>query len=219
MKVKAVLGAVLVALGFVFAPKQDAEPQVPSDVFYINFEIIALEEQVESYPKTWEMFNEAMNEWAQRIPVRWKILTPEVDILSLYNHNGVIVVQLGDLQNDEYGYPAGLLGLWDPYMKSILLDAERLESNEDQAFNVSLHEIGHMFGLPHIAEHDEHAFTGWLVLPEGKSGKNYVMYPRASVHPKRKSLSLAEIDIALNNLVYRWTEPYAAARCEFHKGK
>ena len=49
----------------------------------------------------------------------------------------------------------------------------------EQAYAVGLHEIGHMFGVPHVIGAGEGGITGFVVLPQGYDATNFVMYPAA----------------------------------------
>ena len=178
------------------------------DKFYVNVELTVFQDEIDLYPETWKQLQKALSEWSGQIPVRWIVLTEDSSLaLSVYGRLDAIEIHLADLQGDGYGFPEGLLGLWESNSGSVLIDADYLENNADQAYSVSLHEIGHMFGVPHIIGFDELGYTGYVVLPEGYDATNFVMYPRATSKNPQKTLSWIEIELARNNLLHHWTRP------------
>lgn len=169
------------------------------DSFYVNIEIRVFKDEIEQYPETWQSLQMAFATWAMYIPVRWSISTE-----ARYSD---IEIHLADLQKGTYGLPKQLLGIWRPHEGSILLDADRLEQMPEQAYAVALHEIGHMFGVPHVVGADERGMTGFVVLPQGYDATNFVMYPAVVGKHAQKTLSWIEVGLARNNLLHHWTRP------------
>jgi hypothetical protein len=209
----------------IVAQNQEAPAAVPAeapvaDTFYVNFEIIVYQEEIDEYPVTWENLQSALAEWSTKLLIRWVILIDDLSRgFSIEDRQGAIQIHMGDLQGDGYNLPEKLLGLWQPRQGRILLDADHLETNPERAYSVSLHELGHMFGVPHVISFSEMGYTGFLVLPMGVDATNYVMYPRAVVEHPQKQLSPIEIKIARNNVLYHWTRPdvtYKEHDCELY---
>jgi hypothetical protein len=114
---------------------------------------------------------------------------------------------MDDLQAPPYNYPVGLLGIWNPFAKSVIIDADLLENDAELAYSVALHELGHMFGLPHLVDIYTPATSGWIIVPDGQEAKSYVMYPTYLMDQKQNQLSALEIGIAKHHLLYWWTNP------------
>ena len=189
---------------------KDEPPVLPLvvDSFYVSIDLIVFQKEIDRYPETWENFNAAIQEWSQHVPVRWVVFNEDHDLpYSLKGRIHAIEVHLADLQGISYGMPDELLGLWDSGRSRILLDADSLENNPNQAYSVSLHEIGHMLGVPHVVGFDDVGNTGFVVLPKGYDAPSFVMYPHAVKGQPKKALSTLEIGFAFHHLLHYWTRP------------
>jgi len=183
------------------------------DKFYVNIDLAVLKSEIETYPFTWIQAQAALSQWAQRVPVRFMIYvendtTPRLPFLGSpdkIKFPGVIRLRLMDLS--ELGLKEGLLGLWDSKRERILLDADLLETDEDLAYSVMLHELGHLFGVPHVVGFYESGSTGFLVLPLEENAREYVMYPRSVANQSQSVLSDLEVMIARHHLIHYWTIP------------
>ena len=191
-----------------------------ADTFYVNFEIIVFQHEIDQYPVAWENLQKAINEWSSHLPIRWIIFhEDDSNAFSILDRVGAIEIRLADIQDVPYNLSDNLIGLWQPHRGRILLDADALEINPERAYSVALHELGHMFGVPHIIGFSEMGHTGFVVLPEGHDATNYVMYPRAVQEHPQKELSPIEIKLARQNLLYHWTRPdvtYKECDCELY---
>lgn len=177
--------------------------------FFVNFEIVVFRDQITQYPDIWAGCEHALQEWSTYVPVRWVIFKEEPDkILSMRGRTRIIELHLDDLQGPGYGLPDGMIGLWRPHIRHIVLDADFLAGRKDKSYSVMLHEVGHMFGLPHIINFSEMGHTGTLVTTILDDATRYVMYPNAMPGRDQKFLSDFEIDIARHNVIYRWTVSY-----------
>ena len=194
------------------------------DKFYVSVEIVVHAEQIAQYPLMYEALNAALQEWTNQLPVCFTIYIEEQQLPfrlpfeppSFVERWNVVEVLLDDLQSPPFSYSMGILGIWDPYGRQLLFDAEFLETQPDVAYPVALHELGHMFGLPHVVGIYEPAFSGWLVLPESEDAETYVMYPSYVSDKGQKALSEIEIEIARHHLLHWWTNPsdmYRNERC------
>lgn len=182
--------------------------EVQNSNFHVSIEIALLEEQLSAYPVTFNAFNEALAEWALHIPVKFTTYVDPTSTvpfqLSALSRSGIIQVTFGNLQ--EYGLPPNLLGIWMPRKRHIMINAALLEDDSDTAYSVALHELGHLFGLPHIVGENEDANTGWIVLGPNEDGPSAVMYPRTVEEKKQKKLSQLEIALATHYLLHEWTD-------------
>jgi len=115
-----------------------------------------------------------------------------------------------------------LLGLWEPNNNRMLLDADTLEADPDLAYSVCLHELGHMFGVPHVVGYTQSAPTGFLVLEEGIDARSYVMYPHNVKDQKQDKLSPVEITMAQQYILYYMTHSMGELKkdsCELTTGQ
>ena len=184
------------------------------DKFYVNFEIVVFAEEIKKYPVTWSKAQEAIVEWGKHLPVRIVtyvedplMINPFVGPMIYHNRPGVIKLHLDNLQGSAYRFGRGLLGLWHSQEQSILLDADVLETLPEIAYSVTLHELGHVFGIPHVVGFSDEGLTGFIILEEGTDAKNYVMYPRYVKDHEQKILSALEIQLARHGVTHNWTQP------------
>jgi len=228
MKVRqAALGILLTIVGSCFAPSAMTnvtreylvEPQIVSpvsDMFYINMEIAVFEDQIATYPVTWANLEKALEEWARHLPIRWTLYKDTNAIFrTLSYRKHVIEIHLADLQSFTYGSSRpDLIGVWYPKYERIVLDADRLETNPAKAYAVSLHELGHMLGVPHVVGFDEQGLTGYLVLDVGINAQKFVMYPKSISKNPQKTLSPIEVMIAKHHLLTYWTKSHLTSKIQ-----
>ncbi len=190
---------------------------LPSD-FYVRINLKVRKQETEQYPQMWAAMQRALEEWSLHIPVHFK-----VHVLSVHARAKGIAIRLTDLASTEFRLSDDFLGIW--YVKNgvgfIGLD-DKLEDYPELAFSTSLHELGHMLGLPHLTGREDTSYTGWILLPPGVDAENYVMYPRRVPGKPQSQLSEVEIELAHHTLVYLWTQPNGSPRvddCEFSLDK
>ncbi len=195
------------------------------DKFYVAVEVVLHAEQAAKYPVTHEALQMALDEWAKHLPIRLTVYiedsTPPVPMQPFMwfgtpdyiNRYGVVEILMDDIQGAPYNRSLGILGLWLPDAKQILLDADTLEANPDMAYSVTLHELGHMFGLPHLVGFTEPAYTGTLVVPIAEDAESYVMYPTNIPGKLQQTLSQLEIDLARHYVLHSWSNGLKIADC------
>ena len=96
------------------------------------------------------------------------------------------------------------LGIWFPNVRVMNLDLDDMYIedifNTDLARAVSLHEIGHMFGLPHIGNTGElNVQVGDLIVPQG--AEFMMMHPQIPSNTKDVVISRMEADYAKRYLL------------------
>jgi hypothetical protein len=194
-------------------PQESAGPTVPSvddDMFYVNIELLVFEEEIALYPETYAAFHRAIMMWSSVVPVRWVLhLESQNSPISARTKPGLIRVVFADLQGPGFDFKEGLIGYWDADNDRVLIDADSLESVPERAYSVALHELGHLFGVPHIIGMEDVGYTSFAVLPAGKDAKNFVMFPTAIKGLPQNVLSPIEIKLARHGLLYYWTIPGA----------
>lgn len=176
--------------------------------FYVQVEFVFYASQIKTYPVCTEAVRSALSEWSRRIPVC--IITYIEDptaISSFYGpdiwHNrlGVLQIIMTDLSLPPYNFSNDILGLFDANNHLILLDADFLENNPDIAYKTSLHEIGHLFGVPHVVNLKHNSLTGFILLPDAVDAEACVMFPAITNKPQNV-LSDIEIEIATEYIKY-----------------
>ena len=84
------------------------------------------------------------------------------------------------------------------------------------AYEVALHELGHVFGLPHFVEKDtQDVLTGTILVNDSI---NYIMYPYAG--QIAHSPNFTEIIMArnyMNNIFYHSSSAASSAECLYKK--
>lgn len=174
-----------------------ANPQKKEEInFKVSVEYVLYQKQITENPNLVKAFNLAAKEWEKYLPIDTQIYIDDPMINDYHNRPGVIHVVLASLNDPPYNLPFGILGLWQPTSNSILIDSELLEQEPKLAYSTILHEMGHLFGVPHIVSEQQSAYTGYIVLPEEAKPQTYVMYPYPVLGNDQSQLSQIEIDVA-----------------------
>lgn len=204
--------------------------EVSQDKFYVIIEIVVYAEQIAKYPLTWSQTQAALAEWESKIPVKFKIYIEDPFTLNpfgfpdqIFHYRPYIqTILMSNLQSPELGaMQEDILGIWQPSIDRLLLDADTLENNANLAFSVALHEVGHMLGVPHVVNFGQHGLTGFIIIPDEIDATEFVMYPEAVDSNTQKTLSNIEIEIAKNYVLYRLTntDKFITRDCELNGQK
>ncbi len=132
---------------------------IAEDRVYTVIQLCLFQSDIDEYPEIIEGFKQALQEWAQHVPVVFDVFTERDTLQGLpaqySNKVGMILVKVVDIQ--AYGYNPNIMGMF--MRDKILLDAERLSEAPELIKAVSMHELGHLFGLPHVVSEEENAYT------------------------------------------------------------
>lgn len=198
-------------------PAEEPAPVEPSPVltntdFKVNIEVMLYACQTDKQPVLTAALIRAIQEWSKYIPISVKIYKEDPSVFSPFTmgpmvyHNRPCIVQviMTDMQLPTFNYPEDVVGLWDSSNNQLLLDSDKLEVDSEAAYAVCLHELGHMFGVPHVIGKDEIGLTGYIVVPE--AAQQYVMYPNYA-GKDQNVLSPIEIKLAAAYVVNYMTSP------------
>lgn len=216
-------GLVVVALMAACTTPQNAEPEIlPAvaaekeadksgpDSYAIRINFVCFENETSKAPKTAAAFERALQTWSKSLPIECAIFKEKGGLFPLLpfgpdavsDERGMVRVHIVDVQKGPYSQSDKVLGYWTWTRNELFLDQDSLEADEDQAYAVALHELGHVFGLPHFAnEKDTDASTGYYVIPKTYNAEKLVMFPISSSLNKRSSLTKLEISLARKNLL------------------
>jgi predicted Zn-dependent protease len=179
----------------IIAGKQDQDLE-----YKVRVEFVFSADDVKAYPELFKAFTGAIQEWANVLPIEAVIIVPKDD------------VSVVDIRNDRRGVTMVIftrnipskdkennLGVWFYSTATINLDLNDIYPNEtfdiDLARAVSLHELGHMFGLPHIGNSgDMNIQAGDLIIKSG--AENMMMNPELPADAKSVVISKMEAEYA-----------------------
>lgn len=190
------------AIPTVIAGQQD------QDIAYkVRVELVFSEADVKAYPELFQAFIGALQEWANVIPVEAIMMVPEKGS----------TVTTEDLRRERYGIAMvnfthnipskdkqNNLGVWFSNVRVINLDLDDMYPNDifdvDMARAVSLHELGHMFGLPHIGNRGELDIkVGDLTVASG--AESMLMHLEIPSDLKHVAISKMEMEYARRYLL------------------
>jgi hypothetical protein len=150
--------------------------------YFVEIHFLVYTKEIQRYPVIYNAFLHAVSIWGQYLPISVRI---QFDSEFKRNSLGQLMtrpkmyrVHIGNLK-EKFGAPPGQLGAWfSPPLRRLYLD-EVLERDKRRALSVSMHELGHAFGLSHITGEKDLNYptvSGNLIIPE-KSAVQHLMFP------------------------------------------
>jgi len=204
---------VILMMACITSPK--AEPEVPStalpeqvvDEYLVRVNFVLFTQEVAQAPVTSQAFHNALREWADVLPIECAVFLEPPAIFpfnldSIANQRGVIRVHIVDIHAPPYNQPSQILGFWDWGQNLLALDRTTLELDAEMAHIVALHELGHVFGLPHFLNIGAQAgSTGCYMIPAEFDARKLVMFPVVGNINKFSKLTKLEATLAWKNLL------------------
>lgn len=180
------------------------------DSYLVRVNFVLFTQEVAQAPVTSKAFQEALQDWADVLPIECAVFLEQPGPFpflpfgpdSIADQRGIVRVHIADIHAPPYSQPANLLGFWDWSKNTLVLDRGVLEIDCEKAHAVALHELGHVFGLPHfLGTRSGEGRTGCYVIPDTFDARKLVMFPYMSDLNKCSKLTKLESVLAEKNLL------------------
>lgn len=153
-----------------------------------DLEFIIATNDAETYPGEVKDFERAVESWSDHLDFTYHIEISDNDI----GLGKVIRVDFVDMSKELFLQET--VGLWDYNRRIIFLDI----CCNDLIYPISLHELGHVFGLGHFANIEDQYEVGSVIVQDADT---YIMYGRMSPRNMNAEISPLEINLALRSFV------------------
>lgn len=143
------------------------------------------------YPFISRAFKDAVNSWAEAIPI-----DPVIIPYRIAGYRQIdVYIRSGDFMGSAFGR-------YVPSARILFLNSTWLTTYSD-AYDVALHEIGHIFGLQHVGEENDvgRAIITGMIIVLNTDVEHQLMYPYLS--DENRGVGISSLDIELARLYLR----------------
>ncbi len=141
------------------------------------------EDDITKYPKIVEGIEDARAEWEKALGVSIYVISGQATAFQTKI----------DIRDDLESLDKHTVGAWVGAIDTIVLDSSFIDTRE-KARMITLHEMGHYFGIPHLTSEHASLFT------EAIDYETLVMYPMLTEKNINSKLTETEIRIAYGQL-------------------
>jgi len=169
--------------------------------YRVFIEFLVHAEEANANPVLHTEFLRALDEWRKKIPI-FPVIYIDTQMLrdtenKILLRPGMHVVRYSELDNDNK------LGMFSRENRMIIFNSKAIKEDAIIGYNTAVHELGHMFGVPHICGQAE---TGWLstgdiVLNTPNNFGPNIMFPFIVNKETRNTISVVEAKIATNYIL------------------
>jgi len=174
----------------------------------------------DQYPNINKVFLRALKAWQDVLPIECQIFH------GFTRPRGAVSINFCDIHQVYPDTAPEIIGEFIPSLQLLLIDTANGDKDDDQTYNVCLHELGHALGLPHIVgKIDQFGNSGliragsWdIILPTDLEARECIMFPIVNPN-KRGSISNLEKLWALHFLMHDLNLSYDFNRCSIGQEK
>ncbi len=183
----------IMVLGISSHPQTVQESTTETEEYLVAVDfIIEKSYKSEHYKALKVKFIEAATEWSRHLPVRMRFFTKEQ--VGGKIPIGMVQFKIGP-QPKSFSKKGNLNGYFNHSTLTIYI-CDHI--SDEQCYFTSLHELGHLFGLPHIVNYWDNNFavTGDIFLNPKSKAEHGIMYPYSNLR-SLKSHSPSKLEIRL----------------------
>lgn len=196
IKMLGVAALSFVLLSFQNIPLESEAKEVYNPEFRVKIEFLIDEKELEKYPEIFFEFFRAVETWRVSTPIYPTY--GKIDRYDPESYTYFKCIKINVVEKDEVSeMPSNYIGMINPRTKMLYLSHTIAEA-KIRSYNTALHELGHMFGLPHIfskTEVDSASSGQWI--SESRDVREMLMYFTDTEELKDVERKLSEFEINL----------------------